>query len=163
MADRGYRYSEAVESFFESTTLIFTASEDAYRFFIQQPHPYHSKIHALNFSFTHFKDHLFLQPITTKQPRLAVGNNIPVSEEIWAPLMLCVREQLPELRWLRVHLSTSAPAERVEMFFDALRAWEQEGCGRIEEKNGGLIYIGEGRQYAELSNIGEDQNQDQEP
>lgn len=145
-----YRYAEAVESFFESTTLIFTASEDAYRFFIQQPHPYQSKIHALDFSFTHFKDHLFLQPIASKHPRLAVGRNVPVSREVWTPLMLCVREKLPELQWLRVQLSTSVPAERVEMFLDVLRTWVQEGSGKIEEKTDGLVYVGEGRQEAAL-------------
>lgn len=143
-------YAEAVESFFESTTLIFTASEDAYLFFIQQPHPYQFKIHALDFSFTHFKDHLFLQPIASKHPRLAAGSNVPVSREVWTPLMLCVREKLPELQWLRVHLSTSAPAERVEMFLEVLRTWVQEGYGKVEEKNDGLVYVGRGRQKAAL-------------
>ncbi|KUI55068.1 hypothetical protein VP1G_02400 [Cytospora mali] len=143
-------YSEAVESFFESTTLIFTASEDAYRFFLQQPHPYQPKIHAVDFSFTHFKDHLFLQPIASKHPRLAVGSNVPVSQEVWTPLMLCIRETLPELGWLRVHLSTTAPAARVEVFLDELRTWEQEGHGKIEEKSDGLIYVEEGRQQAAL-------------
>lgn len=154
LIDRCYRYSEAVESFFESTTLLFTASEDAYRFFVQQPHPYQSSIHALDFSFTHFKDHLFLQPIATKNPQLAVGNNVPVYQEVWTPLTLCVREKLPELRWLRIHLSTSAPAE---LFLDALRKCAQEGYGEVEETNGGLVYIGEGSQHAMLSTAVEEQ------
>lgn len=154
LIDRGHRYSEAVESFFESTTLLFTASEDAYRFFIQQPHPYQTSIHALDFSFTHFKDHLFLQPIATKNPQLAVGGKVPVSQEVWTPLMQCVREKLPELRWLKIHLSTSAPAE---MFLDALRKWAQEGDGEVEETTGGLVYVGEGSQHATLSTAVEEQ------
>ncbi|ROW05795.1 hypothetical protein VMCG_05207 [Cytospora schulzeri] len=150
-------YSEAVESFFESTTLIFTASEDAYRFFVQQPHAYQSKIHALDFSFTHFKDHLFLQPIASEHPRLAVGSNVPVSQDVWKPLMLCVREKLPELRRLRVHLSTSAPPERVEMFLEVLRTWVQDGYGKIEERDDGLVYVGEGMQQAGLRSDVEEQ------
>lgn len=55
--------------------------------------------------------------------------------------MRCVREGLPELRRLTVHLSAAAaPTAREEVFLDVLREWAAEGCGTVEEKAGGLVY-----------------------
>ncbi|KAJ0106954.1 hypothetical protein J7T55_011049 [Diaporthe amygdali] len=140
-------YAEAIESFLESTTLIFTASEDAYRFFVQQPHPYHAKVRSVHLAFTHFKDHLFLQRIEPRHPRLPDSQlSVPVSWGVWTPLMRCVRGGLPELRRLTVHLSAAAaPTSREEVFLDVLREWADEGYGMVEEKGGGLVYTETGR------------------
>ncbi|KAG8157956.1 hypothetical protein KVR01_012228 [Diaporthe batatas] len=135
-------YAEAIESFFESTTLIFTASEDAYRFFVQHPHPHRTKVRSLQLAFTHFKDHLFLQRIEPKHPRLPDSQlGVPVSWGVWTPLMRCVREGLPELRRLTIHLSAAAaPTAREEVFLDVLREWAADGYGTVEEKAGGVVY-----------------------
>lgn len=139
------RYAEAIESFLESTTLIFTASEDAYRFLVQPPHrhPHANKIRSLQMAFTHFKDHLFLQRIEPRHPRLPDGQlgPVPVSWALWVPLMRCVREGLPELRRLTVHLgAAAAPNAREEVFLDVLRGWADEGFGTVEERAGGVVY-----------------------
>lgn len=136
------RYAEAIESFLESTTLIFTASEDAYRFFVQHPHPHAASVRSLQLAFTHFKDHLFLQRIEPKHPRLPDSQlGVPVSWELWTPLMRCVREGLPELRRLTVHLSAAAaPTAREEVFLDVLREWAADGFGTVEERAGGVVY-----------------------
>lgn len=141
------RYAEAIESFLESTTLIFTASEDAYRFFVQHPHRHRARVRSVQLAFTHFKDHLFLQRIEPKHPRLPDSQlSVPVSWGVWTPLMRCVREDLPELRRLTVHLSAAAaPTAREEVFLDVLREWAAEGYGTVEEKGGGLVYTETGR------------------
>ncbi|KAI7778981.1 hypothetical protein LA080_001498 [Diaporthe eres] len=140
-------YAEAIESFLESTTLIFTASEDAYRFFVQHPHRHRARVRSVQLAFTHFKDHLFLQRIEPKHPRLPDSQlSVPVSWGVWTPLMRCVREGLPELRRLTVHLSAAAaPTAREEVFLDVLREWAAEGYGTVEEKGGGLVYTETGR------------------
>lgn len=131
---------------------MFTASEDAYRFFVQQPYPYQSKIHAVDFNFTHFKDHLFLQAIAAKHPQLAGGCSAPVSQELWTPLMVCVREKLPELQSLRIRLYTSTPTANVEKIFDVLREWQQQGYGTVEEGNDGFIYVEQSKLQTALVN-----------
>lgn len=139
--DRQCRYEEAIETFFESTTLIFTASEDAYRFFVQNPHPYRSNIHAVEFIFTHFTDHLFLRSINSEHPQLAGTNKLPVSQDIWTPLVVCIRERMPALQQIRIFLSTSSAIEDVEKIFQVLRDWQQQGYGTVEEEDEGLLYI----------------------
>lgn len=134
------RYAEAIESLFESTQLIFTASEDAYRFFVQLQHSHVDKIRNLYFAFDHFKDHLFLQRIEAKHPRLPdTMSTVPVAWELWTPLMRCVREKMPELRDLRVHLS--APSVKGEGFVEVLRDWEEMGHGWVTEHAEGVIYL----------------------
>lgn len=146
-ADPKLRYAEAIESFLESTTLIFTASEDAYRFFVQHPHAHRARIRSVQLAFTHFRDHLFLQRLEPMHPRLPDSQlSVPVSWGVWTPLMRAVREGLPELRRLTVHLSAAAaPTAREEVFLDVLREWAAEGYGTVEEKAGGLIYTETGR------------------
>lgn len=141
------RYAEAIESFLESTTLIFTASEDAYRFFVQHPHRHRERARSVQLAFTHFKDHLFLQRIEPRHPRLPDSQlSVPVSWGLWTPLMRAVREGLPELRRLTVHLSAAAaPTAREEVFLDVLREWAAEGYGTVEERAGGLVYTETGR------------------
>lgn len=134
------RYAEAIESLFESTQLIFTASEDAYRFFVQLEHSHVDKIRNLYLAFDHFKDHLFLQRIEAKHPRLPdTMSTVPVGWELWTPLMRCVREKMPELRDLRVQLS--APSVKGEGFVEVLRDWEEEGHGWVTENAEGVIYL----------------------
>lgn len=135
-------YAEAIESVLESTTLIFTASEDAYRFFVQHPHPHRDKVRSLQLAFTHFKDHLFLQRIEPKHPRLLDTElDVPVSWGLWTPLVRCVREGLPGLRRLTIHLgAAAAPTAREDVFLDVLREWAANGYGMVEEKAGGLVY-----------------------
>lgn len=142
------RYGEAIEYFFESTTLIFTASEDAFRFFLQNGHSHMYKIRDLDLTFNHYKDHLFLQRIQSKHPHLPNGSNVPVASELWLPLMKCVRERLPELRSLRVHLSP--PESTGQVFMDLLRDWEREGYGWAEEQMDGMVYLEKGRQREAL-------------
>ncbi|KAJ9137465.1 hypothetical protein NKR23_g9101 [Pleurostoma richardsiae] len=98
-------YLESVEALFEAATLIFTASEDAYRFLVQQPHSFRSKIHSIDFSFAHHKDHLFLHSIDSIHPRLHSCINVPVSWDIWNTLLSCVKDDLPELQILRAYLA----------------------------------------------------------
>lgn len=57
------RYWEAITSFFENVTPIFTSSKDAHRFFVLHPHPFASHIRTLELNFTDQNDHLFLQQI----------------------------------------------------------------------------------------------------
>lgn len=111
---------------------------------MQHPqHPHAKRVRSLQLAFTHFKDHLFLQRIEPKHPRLPDSQlSVPVSWGVWTPLMACVREGgLPELRRLTVHLSAAAaPTTREEVFLDVLRGWAAEGYGTVEEKGGGLVY-----------------------
>lgn len=110
---------------------------------MQHPHAHAKKLRSLQLAFTHFKDHLFLQRIEPKHPRLPDSQlSVPVSWGVWTPLMRCVRgEGLPELRRLTVHLSAAAaPTAREEVFLDVLREWAAEGYGTVEEKAGGLVY-----------------------
>ncbi|CAN8103175.1 unnamed protein product [Discula destructiva] len=135
-------YAEAIDSLFESTQLIFTASEDAYRFFVQNPHSHLDKIRNVDFAFSHSKDHLFLQPIESKHPRLEEGTSsasVPVSWGVWLPLMLCVRERMPDLRELRIHID--APNVRGDGFVETLDEWEHCGYGWLVEQEGGCIYL----------------------
>ncbi|KAG6364045.1 hypothetical protein INS49_009148 [Diaporthe citri] len=114
-------YAEAIESFLESTTLIFTASEDAYRFFVQHPHRHRARVRSVQLAFTHFKDHLFLQRIEPRHPRLPDSQlGVPVS-------------------------AAAAPTAREEVFLDVLREWAAEGYGTVEERAGGLVYTETGR------------------
>ncbi|KAF3767949.1 hypothetical protein M406DRAFT_70053 [Cryphonectria parasitica EP155] len=140
-------YAEAIECLFESTELIFTASEDAYRFFVQNPHSHTSKIRRLDFAFDHFKDHLFLQRIETQHPRLLVGGGgdgdgrlptAPVSWELWRPLLASVRSGTPELRRFRIYLSPPSP--RCDDLVRLLDEWEAEGYGWVTEQADGVIY-----------------------
>lgn len=141
-------YGEAIEYFFESTGLIFTASEDAYRFFLQTPHSQLSKIHDLDLIFGHFKDHLFLQPIQSQYPTLPNNSSAPVASELWLPLTKYVREKLPELRSLLIRLSP--PLGKGQAFMDLLRDWERDGHGWVEEQMDGMIYLEKGRQRADV-------------
>lgn len=167
------RYGEAIEYLFESTTLIFTASEDAYRFFVQNPHEYQARIHDVDLSFEHFKDHLFLRPIVAPahpldggRPGLAM-TTAPVAEALWRPLVACLRGPgLPELRSLRVRVappaswltspgsSSSPPPGEGEgespgqglwrVLMDGLWDWEREGYGWVEEQADGVVYLEKG-------------------
>ncbi|KAK0642088.1 hypothetical protein B0T16DRAFT_336534 [Cercophora newfieldiana] len=56
-------YLESLTSLFETVTPVFTSSEDAYRFFLQRPHPFLGSIRSLEFSFTNPNDHLFLAQV----------------------------------------------------------------------------------------------------
>lgn len=147
---RTSRYAEAIESLFESTTLLFTASEDAYRFLVQRPHAHLARLRRLDLAFTHFKDHLFLQPIEPRHPRLSDGDGgcptatseaaPPAGWELWLPLTTALRERLPKLTSLRVVLSP--PSARAERFVDVLREWEGEGYGGwVTESADGVVYL----------------------
>lgn len=98
-------------------------------------------------TFNHFKDHLFLQPIESKHPHLLTTNSpnvAPVASELWLPLMACVRERLPELRSLRIHLGPPSAAKG-RVFMDLLRDWERDGYGWVEESIDGMVYLERGR------------------
>lgn len=56
-------YSEAIVSFFENVTPIFTCSWDAQRFFVEQPHRYLSALRSLEFNFCNANDYLFLSKV----------------------------------------------------------------------------------------------------
>lgn len=152
-----HRYVEAVESLFESTELIFTASEDAYRFLVQQPHAHLARIRALDLAFTHFKDHLFLQSIAPRHPRIndddsgstATTKTVPVGWDVWMPLAVAVRERMPAMRSLRVTLSP--PGARAEVFVDVLREWEREGHGWVTERAEGVVYLELGRRRRKVA------------
>ncbi|KAM7193682.1 hypothetical protein V8F20_008319 [Naviculisporaceae sp. PSN 640] len=64
-------YWEAISSFFENVTPIFTSSKDAHRFFVLHPHPFAGHIRTLELNFTDQNDHLFLQQIA--QPDVEGG------------------------------------------------------------------------------------------
>ena len=134
------RYIEAIETLFESATLVFTASEDAFRFFVQQAHPYLSSIHQLDFCFTHHKDHLFLFHIDSKHPQLACCQTVPIGWEVWSPLMTCIKEKLPELQTLRIYLAHQAHG-REEKFLRLLDAFELEGALKVENKTHGARHV----------------------
>ncbi|GAB1318425.1 hypothetical protein MFIFM68171_08635 [Madurella fahalii] len=53
-------YLEAIVSFFENVTPVFTFSVDAHRFFIQRPHSFLEDLRSLELSFTNPNDHLYL-------------------------------------------------------------------------------------------------------
>lgn len=108
-----------------------------------------SRIHDLDLTFDHFKDHLFLQRIESKHPHLPNGSHAPVAEELWRPLTACLRERLPELRSLRIHLSPPSAAKG-QVFMDLLRDWERDGHGWVEEQVDGMVYLEKGRKKGRL-------------
>lgn len=111
---------------------------------MQNPHSYLHKLHSLDLAFSHFKDHLFLQRIEALHPRLPDSSSTaPVGWELWVPLMLTVREQMPNLARLRVQLSP--PSAKAEGFVDVLREWEREGYGWVTEQADGVVYLEMGR------------------
>lgn len=120
---------------------------------MQRPHRHRASVRGVHLAFTHFKDHLFLRRIEHRHPRLLQGDGmpgggvVPVSWDLWAPLVREVREGLPDLRRLTVHLGAgaAAPAAGQEAFLDVLRGWAAEGLGTVEEKAGGLVYTETGR------------------
>lgn len=131
------RYAEAIESLFETATFVFTASEDAYRFLVQQPHPHMSSIRRLDFCLSHHKDHLFLFRIDSKHPQLSCCQTVPIGWELWDPLMTCVKGKLPELQTLNIHLAHQ-PHGREDKFLRLLDAWETAGVLTIERKGHGV-------------------------
>lgn len=135
------RYAEAIECLFEATELIFTASEDAHRFFVQNPHAHTAKIRRLDLAFNHFKDHLFLQAIEPRgHPRLPDGASAaPVGWELWTPLVAALRAGTPELRYLRVHLSPQQ-SRQGEGLVEALWGWEAQWHGWVTQQEDGVIY-----------------------
>lgn len=117
---------------------------------VSQPHSHLSKIHALDFEFTHFNDHLFLQRIEqSAHPRLLPADGdggaaaaVPVAWELWAPLMGAVRARLPDLRELRVALSSVPGRRDAEGFYRFLLGWEGSGYGgAVEERAEGVVYV----------------------
>ncbi|KAL2015249.1 hypothetical protein VTK56DRAFT_5946 [Thermocarpiscus australiensis] len=56
-------YLEAIVSFFENVTPIFTSSVDAHRFFIQRPHSFLDSLRSLELSFSNPNDHLYLSKV----------------------------------------------------------------------------------------------------
>ncbi|KAK1834973.1 hypothetical protein QBC39DRAFT_342333 [Podospora conica] len=61
-------YWEAIASLFNHTTLVFTSSEDAYRFFVHDQHPLAYAIRSIELIFTDPNDHLFLVQIQRETP-----------------------------------------------------------------------------------------------
>ncbi|KAK0741519.1 hypothetical protein B0T18DRAFT_330745 [Schizothecium vesticola] len=61
-------YWEAIASLFNHTTLVFTSSEDAYRFFVHDQHPFADGVRSLELNFTNPNDHLFLAPVQRETP-----------------------------------------------------------------------------------------------
>lgn len=53
--------------------------------------------------------------------------------------MRCIRENMPELRDLRVQLGASTV--KGEGFVEVLRDWEEEGHGWVTENADGVIYL----------------------
>lgn len=135
-----FMYAESIESLFEIATLVFTASEDAFRFFVQQPHPYLSSIRRLDFCFSHHKDHLFLHRIASKHPQLSCCQTVPIGWDIWAPLMTCVKETLPDLQTLNIHLAHQAHS-REEKFLRLLDTWDTAGVFKVQRKARGTRHI----------------------
>ncbi len=114
-ADLCDRYWEAIVSFFESVTPVFTSSEDAYHFFNLKPHPFLGSFRSVEFSFTNPNDHLFLAQVQREQddtpPPAAVGPNtgdhpcltVPCrlevfGQQLWAQLVQGVKTRVPDLR-----------------------------------------------------------------
>lgn len=58
--------------------------------------------------------------------------------------MSCVRERLPELHSLKVHLATQSSG-REEKFLPTLKKWEEEGHGKVEDDADGTVYVVRGR------------------
>ena len=112
------RYWEAVASLFNNATLVFTSSEDAYRFFIHNKHPFAAAIRSLELHFTNPNDHLFLSQVRREasdcgadEGRLgaepdssaAISGRIEVfGPELWAELVEALREVTPGLRDLDI-------------------------------------------------------------
>ena len=117
------RYIETIQSFFETTTLCFTGSEDAHNFLVRSQHPYQSAIRSLDFNFSHHKDHLFLISIEAKHPRLSGGSGVGVGMDAWNALMTAVRETIPELRSLRLLITNRLPAPEPQ-FWSVFKAWQ---------------------------------------
>lgn len=109
-----------------------------------------SRIHDLDLTFNHFKDHLFLQRIESKHPHLPNGSHVPVAKELWRSLTACLRERLPELRNLRIHLSPPSAANEGQIFADLLREWERDGHGWVEDQVDGIVYLEKGRKKGRL-------------
>lgn len=120
---------------------------------MQQPHAHLARVRALDLDFTHFKDHLFLQSIEARHPRLTDAGGgggstmaVPVGWGVWMPLTQVLRERMPALASLRVTLSP--PSALAEGFVDVLREWEREGHGWVTERADGVVYLEMGRRRA---------------
>lgn len=109
------------------------------------------KIRDLNLTFKHLKDHLFLQRIESKHPHLPNSSSAPVASELWLPLTNCIRERLPELQSLRIHLDP--PSARGQVYTNLLWDWESKGYGWVEEQKDGMIYLEQGRRREWLGDV----------
>ena len=141
IADLGHlRYWEAVVSIFNNVTLVFTSSEDAYRFFIHNKHPFAAAIRSLELHFTNPNDHLFLSQVQREAPNCdadegrlgaepdssaAISGRVKVfGPELWAELVEALREVTPGLRDLDV-----AIGGRLQQFQRNLVLAPLGGCG----------------------------------
>ncbi|KAK1758852.1 hypothetical protein QBC47DRAFT_356769 [Echria macrotheca] len=114
-------YWEAVACLFETVTPVFTSSEDAYRFFIQRPHPFLGSVRSLEFCFTNPNDHLFLAQVqrdvrndpppdeaapaagTVPHPCMVMPCRLDVfGQQLWRELVEGVQASIPGLRDLDV-------------------------------------------------------------
>lgn len=114
------RYWEAIASLFNHTTLVFTSSEDAYRFFVHDRHPFADGVRSLELNFSNPNDHLFLAPVQREAPACDATDESNVAEpgvstvvhvfsrievfgpEMWAGLVQGLRAATPGLRDLDI-------------------------------------------------------------
>ncbi|KAK4224454.1 hypothetical protein QBC38DRAFT_485461 [Podospora fimiseda] len=117
-------YVEAITSFLNQVTLIFTCSRDAERFLIKKPHPYLAAVKCLEFSLANNNDSLYLADIwreaAGQRNRGAYPNEPPEDEEellpvsaerqeprilgkaLWQNLIAGMRQTIPNLRDLEI-------------------------------------------------------------
>lgn len=125
------RYWEAIASLFNHTTLVFTSSEDAYRFFVQPRHPFADGIRSLELNFTNPNDHLFLSPVQRETPacdaadeqneaKAGAGTVVHVFSRIevfgpkmWAELVHGLHAATPNLRDLDITIGGRLPCDLV--------------------------------------------------
>lgn len=137
------RYTEAIASLMSNITLILTSSEDAHRFFIQQPHPWVDHVRSLEFNFTHL-DHLYLHN-SVSCPARGPCRSLPFGLDMWEMLVSAIQPPKTNLRGVKV-VFLGRPKTEYSSYLKSLEtdAWKLDGKIEIEFTPLGMRFEREG-------------------
>ncbi|KAH8882931.1 hypothetical protein GQ53DRAFT_847261 [Thozetella sp. PMI_491] len=97
-------HEEAIESFFETVTPIFTSSGDSWQFFIQNPHASLDRLRSLALEFSHPNDHLYLHRFLADPTAAGASPRVGdlLSYQLWVELLRGIRAKATGLRDLEI-------------------------------------------------------------
>ncbi|KAK4161498.1 hypothetical protein QBC43DRAFT_243308 [Cladorrhinum sp. PSN259] len=134
-------YSEAIVSFFENVTPIFTCSRDATRFFMEAPHPYLEALRSVEFNLCNVNDYLYLSkiwrdPVSRAAAHRMLHPNEPsddddyqsarvvhrtqtrlIGKELWDNLIQGMRVTTPYLRDMEIYIAGRIKKHEILMPF----------------------------------------------